>query len=50
MTTTEWMTADEAARALGVARPTLYAYVSRGLLHSASAPGARARRYRRGEV
>ena len=50
MTTTERMTADEAAHALGVARPTLYAYVSRGLLHSASASGSRARRYRRAEV
>ncbi|NCT83661.1 MAG: helix-turn-helix domain-containing protein [Comamonadaceae bacterium] len=46
----DWMTADEAAHALGVTRATLYAYVSRGLLRSAPTPGARQSRYRRHEV
>jgi citrate synthase len=42
----EWMTAAEAARGLGVSRATLYAYVSRGLIHSTPAPEqSRARRY-----
>lgn len=46
----EWMTADEAAAHLGVSRPTLYAYVSRGRLRAQVQPGQRARRYRRSEV
>src|SRR5262245_53388812 len=46
-----WMGAAEAARALGVTRPTLYAYVSRGLLRSEPGTGAtRARRYARDDV
>ena len=32
---------EDAARRLGVRLPTLYAYVSRGLLHSVRAPGGR---------
>ena len=41
-----WLTADEAAKALGIARATLYAYVSRGLIRSSSVPGkTRERRY-----
>src|SRR5262245_61003470 len=38
------LTAAEAARRLGVKLPTLYAYVSRGLLRSLPARPARARR------
>jgi len=48
--TTDWMTADAAARALGVSRSTLYAYVSRGLVRSQAAPGTPQRRYRRDEI
>ncbi|MBY0275148.1 citrate synthase family protein [Candidatus Binatia bacterium] len=39
------LTADEAARELGVTLATLYAYVSRGLLRSRGEPGTRRRRY-----
>jgi citrate synthase len=35
------LTTDEAARRLGVKSTTLYAYVSRGMLHSHRAPGGR---------
>ncbi len=46
-----WIDAAEAARALGVARATLYAYVSRGYVRSESKPGAsRERRYSRRDV
>lgn len=44
------MTAREAAGQLGVKLPTLYAYVSRGLLQSVSAESGRARRYLRADV
>src|SRR5436190_6519611 len=45
------MTAEDAAAYLGVSRPTLYAYVSRGLLVSEPGPGpSRARRYPRAAV
>jgi len=45
------MSAGEAARALGVTRATLYAYVSRGLLRSEPGPKpSRARRYPRDDV
>ncbi|HKT08397.1 MAG TPA: citrate synthase family protein [Gemmatimonadaceae bacterium] len=45
------LSAAEAARALGVTRPTLYAYVSRGLIRSQPGPGSsRARRYPRDDV
>jgi citrate synthase len=44
------LTADEAARLLGVKRPTLYAYVSRGLLRSLPGRSGRARRYLRSDV
>ena len=48
---TSWMTAVEAAGRLGVSRPTLYAYVSRGLLRSQATPGpSRARGYAREDV
>jgi citrate synthase len=46
-----WMSAVEAAAALGVSRPTLYAYVSRGLIRSQALPGAwRERGYARDDV
>jgi citrate synthase len=46
-----WIDAAEASRILGVARTTLYAYVSRGFVRSQSAPGAsRERRYARDDV
>lgn len=45
------VTANEAARLLGVTRRTLYAYVSRGLLRSEPGPGpSRARRYPRDQI
>lgn len=46
-----WMTAQDAAAELGVTLATLYAYASRGLLHSEPVPGEpRARRYPREDV
>jgi len=46
MNTTRYLTAKEAASALGVSRATLYAYVSRGLVRSEAVGGdKRARRY-----
>ncbi len=44
------LTAREAAERLGVKLPTLYAYVSRGLLRSVPGEGGRARRYLREDV
>ncbi|HEX6807295.1 MAG TPA: citrate synthase family protein [Gemmatimonadaceae bacterium] len=45
------LSAAEAARALGVTRATLYAYVSRGLIRSQPGPASRrARRYPRDDV
>jgi citrate synthase len=44
------LSAREAAALLGVKLPTLYAYVSRGLVRSTPAPRGRARRYRREDV
>jgi len=42
----QWLTAAEAAKALGVNRATLYAYVSRGFIRSVAQPGTtRDRRY-----
>ena len=47
----EWVTATEAAARLGIQLPTLYAYVSRGLLVSHSIPGAhRGSRYRKADI
>jgi citrate synthase len=40
-----YITAKEAAAALGVSIPTLYAYVSRGLIRSQGIAGSRNRRY-----
>jgi citrate synthase len=46
-----WWTAQEAAAELGVTLATLYAYASRGLLHSEPVPGEpRSRRYPREDV
>jgi citrate synthase len=46
-----WITAAAAVRALGISRPTLYAYVSRGFLHSTPKPGpTRERLYSRDDV
>ncbi len=46
----EALSAREAAALLGIKLPTLYAYVSRGLLRSRAGEGGRARRYLRSEV
>lgn len=45
-----WMSAAEAARALGVSTATLYAYVSRGRLRAHALRGQKRSRYRRSEV
>jgi len=51
MARTNYLTAPEAAGALGVSKPTLYAYVSRGLVRSEAVGGSRrSRRYRRDDV
>lgn len=44
------LTAHQAAAELGISLPTLYAYVSRGLLRSESGPDGRSRRYRTEDV
>jgi citrate synthase len=47
----EWLSAADAAKRLGVSRPTLYAYVSRGFLRSAPDPKhPRSHRYAREDV
>jgi citrate synthase len=46
----EYLTADEAARRLGIKRATLYAYVSRGILASYRQGIKRERLYRRADV
>jgi citrate synthase len=47
----DYFSAKEAAAALGISLPTLYAYVSRGLVQSEPGAGqSRARRYRRADV
>lgn len=47
----EWMSSSNAARALGVSRATLYAYVSRGFVRSEARPSRnRERRYAREDV
>ena len=46
----DWLTANEAATALGVKPATLYAYVSRGLVGSERPPGGRTSRYARADV
>lgn len=46
-----YLTASEAAEILGISRPTLYSYVSRGLIESQLAdPSRRTHRYRRKDV
>src|SRR5690242_17200289 len=44
------LTARETAERLGVKRDTLYAYVSRGILHSVAVPGSKERHYPADEV
>jgi citrate synthase len=46
----EYLDGDEAAALLGVKKATLYAYVSRGVLHSYRQRVGRRRLYRRAEV
>ena len=46
----EWLSASEAAAALGISVSSLYAYVSRGLLTSEAVSGTRQRRYSRADV
>lgn len=51
MSDTRYLSAREAAAALGVSLPTLYSYVSRGMLHSDSVAGKpRVRRYLKDDV
>lgn len=51
MARTNYLSAADAAAALGVSVPTLYAYVSRGLVRSEAVGGSRrSRRYRRDDV
>jgi citrate synthase len=45
-----WITAKQAAAALGVSLPTLYAYVSRKLIRSRSVQGTRRRRYWKADI
>jgi citrate synthase len=46
MSPARYLSAQEAARELGISLPTLYAYVSRGLIHSEATGGSRrTRRY-----
>ena len=45
-----WVTAHEATTRLGVQPQTLYAYVSRGLIHRERVPGTRSSRYSRADV
>ena len=50
MTDGLYMTADEAAEALGVSVTTVYAYVSRGLIRSQRVAGSKSRNYWRDDV
>ncbi len=45
-----WLTSEEAADRLGVKPQTLYAYVSRGLIHSEQVPGERRSRFLAADV
>lgn len=45
-----YLTAEEAARELGVSVTTLYAYVSRKQIRTQKAPGSRTRRYWRADI
>ena len=46
----EYLDGDEAAKLLGVKKATLYAYVSRGILHSFRRGVGRTRLYRREDI
>lgn len=47
----QWLSADEAAKELGITRATLYAYVSRGIIRSSAVAGSsRERRYAAADV
>ena len=46
----KWIGAQEASKTLGISRPTLYAYVSRGALKSYRQGIKRQRLYRRRDV
>ncbi|EWT00911.1 excisionase [Intrasporangium oryzae NRRL B-24470] len=46
----QWITTTEAAQRLGVKRATLYAYVSRGLLHSERRPGQQESLFDRAQI
>ncbi|HEX5189332.1 MAG TPA: helix-turn-helix domain-containing protein, partial [Streptosporangiaceae bacterium] len=46
----EWITATEAARRLGVKQASLYSYVSRGVLSRRKADGSRASLFSAREV
>ena len=50
MASTTHLPAAEAAARLGVSRSTLYAYVSRGMIHSRAVPGSRRREYALADV
>jgi len=50
MPATRYLSADEAAEALGISVPTLYAYVSRGMLSSAPDAASKRRLYDADEV
>ena len=50
MSSTEYLSAKQAASNLGISQATLYAYVSRGLIRSEQVGSARARRYRAEDV
>lgn len=51
MATNEYLSAKEAAALLEISLPTLYAYVSRGLIRSEPGTGkSRAKRYRRADI
>ena len=45
-----YLSADEAANNLGISKPTLYAYVSRGLIRSLEGQDSRSRLYNRLDV
>lgn len=47
---TTWVRADEAVRLLGVSKPTLYAYVSRGLIERHTAVDGRTSLYARDDI
>ena len=50
MPATRYLSADQAAEALGISVPTLYAYVSRGMLSSAPDAASKRRLYDADEV